>query len=453
MWNQKWGASAYIRGFRTDGYFIVPEASRGLIDTKAGTDFVASNVRLDYLTTRDRMFLRGDVLAERRENGTVIQTNSTGLGQMAASWARQLDNDNIWVSAYHTRENFHARFSAPQAGRNTENLTTTQESPSEASGFAGLWRHNGSGWNAVAGGDFTHVDGFSRDNLWPPAVGRRFGEGSRNSTGGYGQWNGSYRTVQLFLGSRLDYLGNGRGFYSPNGGFTVGRGIWRLRGSMYRSFRSPTLNELFRAFRVGNALTLANANLKPERLFGAEVGVDLIGETRRLTVTAFRNSLADVVTNVTLTTTPALITRQRQNLGGAISYGFEANMRQNWGSHWQGTLAYLYVDSQFDFGLRIPQIPRHQGSAQVTWTGGRAMISGGLRVFSSQFENDLNTLVLGGYATVQLAAKYQLVKSLYATAEVDNLTDRQYLIGLPGIQQIGGPQLFRVGLRWDGPVR
>ena len=296
------------------------------------------------------------------------------------------------------------------------------------------------------------MDGYSRDNLWT-APGFRFGEGRRNSTGGYGQFNATYKTVQIFLGSRADYIGNGRAFYSPSGGFTFGRGIWRARGSLYRSFRAPTLNELFRAFRVGNALTVSNSQLKPERLFGAEAGFDLIWETRRLTVTAFRNSLADVITNVTLTTTPSLITRQRQNFGGAVSYGFEASLRQTWGPHWQGVASYLYVDSQFDFGLRIPQIPRHQGSAQLTWTHDRAMITAGVRAFSSQFENDLNTLVLGGYATVQLAAKYRVAKSLYATAEVDNLTDRQYLIGLPGIPQIGGPQLFRVGLRWDGPWR
>jgi outer membrane receptor protein involved in Fe transport len=259
----------------------------------------------------------------------------------------------------------------------------------------------------------------------------------------------------------VDYLGNGRGFYSPNGGFTFGRGIWRARGSLYRSFRSPTLNELFRAFRVGNVLTIANPDLKPERLFGAEVGFDLTGETRRLSVTAYRNSLSDVVTNVTVSQVPALTTRQRQNLGSSESWGAEVNLRENWGSHWQGMLAYLYVDSQFDFGLRVPQIPRHQASAQLTWTGGRAMISGGMRAFARQFENDLNTISLGGYATVQLAARYQIRQSLYATAEVDNLIDRQYRVGfavLPtattaGIPQVAGPQLFRIGLRWDGPLK
>jgi outer membrane cobalamin receptor len=467
LWRQRWGASAYLRAFRTDGYFIVPGSVRGgsagardcddprlTVDTCAGTDFVASNVRLDYLGPTDRVFLRADVLAERRDNGTQLVGNSTGLGTLAASWARQMNNDNVWVSGYHTRESYHAGFSSITNQRRTETIVFTQAAPSEASGTAGLWRHNASAWNTVVGGDFTHVEGTSTDYLRPS--GTRVGGGSRNSTGGFGQWNGTIRRVNLFLGSRVDYLGNGRAFYSPNGGFTFGRGIWRVRGSLYRSFRAPTLNELYRVFRVGTTQTNANPELKPEKLFGSEVGLDLIGETRRLNLTLFRNSIGDIITNFTLGTVGGVLIRQRRNVANAETYGVEASLRENWGSHWQGTLSYLFVDSQFDNGLQVPQVAKHQGSAQLAWVGERAMVAAGVRAYSSQFENDINTLVLGGYATLQLAAKYRLVRSLYATAEVDNAADRQYITGLPSgpaVPAIGSPRLVRVGLRWDGPVR
>lgn len=38
----------------------------------------------------------------------------------------------------------------------------------------------------------------------------------------------------------------------------------------YSGFRVPTLNELYRPFRVGNDVTEANPRLRPERLLGAE---------------------------------------------------------------------------------------------------------------------------------------------------------------------------------------
>jgi outer membrane cobalamin receptor len=406
--------------------------------------------------SRDRVFLRADILGEQRENGTQLQTNSTGLGTIALSWARQLTNDNVWVSSYHTRESFHSTFSAPQAGRNSELQTTAQESPSEASGLAGLWRHNASSWNAVFGSDFTHVEGFSRDWLYTSGVrngNQRFGAGSRNSAGGYAQWNGKYKMANLYLGSRFDSLGNGRAFYSPSGGITVGRGIWRARASMYRSFRSPTLNELYRIFRVGNTVTNANDQLKPEKLFGAEVGFDLIGERRRFSLTGYRNSMADVVTNVTVGFANGAIQRQRQNVGGVTSLGLEANLRENWGTHWQGQISYLFVDSEFNTGVLVPQIARHQGSAQLSWVNSKMFISGGVRAYSAQFEDDINTLRMGGYATVQLAAKYMLRPSLALTAEVDNALDRTYTAGLPNglaVPVTGAPQLYRFGIRWDG---
>ena len=49
--------------------------------------------------------------------------------------------------------------------------------------------------------------------------------------------------------------------------------VW---GSFGTGFRAPTLNELYRQFRVGTVLTLANDQLGPERLKSGELGVSLL---------------------------------------------------------------------------------------------------------------------------------------------------------------------------------
>ena len=46
-----------------------------------------------------------------------------------------------------------------------------------------------------------------------------------------------------------------------------------IRASAYESFRVPTLNEQYRVFRVRNDVTVANESLRPEQLYGGELGV------------------------------------------------------------------------------------------------------------------------------------------------------------------------------------
>lgn len=450
LW-KSFAASANVRAFRMDGYYIVPAANRGPVDQLAGVNFVAGTLRLDWLGLRDKLFARLDTLAEERRNGTALTPNSTGLGSLATSWAHDTSRDGVLISAYHTRENYHAWFSAIGAGRRTETLSFMQHAPSDETGVAGLWRHNSGPWSSIVGGDFARAAGSSSDYLIP--AGLRFGEGVRWNRGFYGQWSGSAGPAKLFLGGRQDFLGNGQSFFSPNGGVTAGKGLFRVRASAYRSFRRPTLNELFRTFRAGNTVTNANPDLLPEKLWAVETGFDVVGETRRFSLTLFRNGLDDVITNVTLSTTPTLTTRQRQNAASARTYGIEANLRQNFGPHWQGEMSYLFADSRYVTGLRIPQVAKQQGSAMLTWLHGRTFVSGAVRAYSLQFEDDLNTLPLAGYSTMQFSARQYLTASLSARFEMENALDHQFLTGRTPAPQIGAPRLFRVGLRWDGPVR
>src|SRR5262249_9729928 len=44
-----------------------------------------------------------------------------------------------------------------------------------------------------------------------------------------------------------------------------------IRGSVTRAFRAPTLNELYRSFRVGNVNTRENPDLGPERATSGEI--------------------------------------------------------------------------------------------------------------------------------------------------------------------------------------
>ena len=89
-----------------------------------------------------------------------------------------------------------------------------------------------------------------------------------------------------------------------------------LYAAGYRSFRAPTLNELYRAFRVGNVQTLANAYLRAERYSGGEAGVRTTMMNNRVSIHGgmFGGIVTNPVENITLSSTPNLIVRMRERM-------------------------------------------------------------------------------------------------------------------------------------------
>ncbi len=445
----RFGVSLDGRAYTTDGYFIVPENIRGPIDRKAGIDFFTSSVRLDYLGAASRLLFKTSILAEDRRNGTGLQNNSTGLGTISLHYQGQHDRDTFSVLGFHTQEDFHSAFSAISADRKTETLSYRQTVPSNGNGGAGFWNHHAKEWDLLGGADFFRAEGTSTDSLFP--TGKRIGGGTQLQHGVFAQADATWKSVKLFGGLRHQFTGQDSTFLSPSGGFVAGRGRLRARGSVYRSFRAPTLNELFRVFRTGNVQTNANPLLKPETLFGAEAGFDLVGEASRVRVTFYRNSIDDLVSNITLSTTPALITRQRANAASALGRGVELNAMQRWGS-WSGELGYLFVDSRYGTGPRVPQVARHQGSGQLMFHKHDTLVTLGMRSFSYAFDDDLNTprFRLPGFAVMQLMLRQRITPHLTAIAGLDNLLDRQFYTQFSPNANTGPPRLWRIGLRWEG---
>jgi outer membrane cobalamin receptor len=445
-----WGRvaiSGFVRAFTSDGYFIVPANIRGSADRQANVRFVTGDVRLDHYTSIGDFFFKTSILAEERQNGTAITHNSTGLGTVSLRYAREFTSDSFSLLGFHTRDGFHATFDSVTNNRNTDKLTYSQTVPSEAVGGAALWQHHEKKWNVMAGADVDRVEGTSTDHLVPSGL--RVGGGTQLQHGVYGQADATLGPVKFFAGLRHSFAGQDSRFLSPNGGFVVGKKSLRARGSVYRSFRAPTLNELYREFRAGNTDTLANPALLPEKMWGAEAGVDWIGENGTFRATAYRNSLDGLITNVTLSSTSTAIVRQRANAAAAVSRGVEAEFTERL-RNFTGELKYLYVESRYVTGFRVAQIPKHQGTAQLTYMRGGTFASLGLRSYTYQFDDDLNVFRLPGYASAQFVIRQHLARALSAEVTLENALNRQFYTAFTPTPNIGAPRLWRVGLRWDG---
>jgi outer membrane cobalamin receptor len=450
---EHWGVSMHSRDLTTAGYYITPEPFRGSVDDRANVRFTTGDLFLDYLGAADRFSLHFDALAEERHNGTILTHNSTGLGTLGANYSHSWANDEVSFLAFHTQEQFHSTYSSVGANRDSEKLASRQTVPTEDVGGALYWQHHarnqGITWNTIAGADVDDTHAISYDYSYSTQKLTPAG-GTLLEHGIFGQADLSLGRVRFFAGIRHQFTGqHGETFVSPNGGIAIGAGQVRFRAAGYKSFRAPTLNELYRNFRVGNVLTLANAALVPEGLVGVEAGLDWTHTGTQLSLTLFRDDLENLIDNATVGITPALILRQRSNFPGGLSRGIETNVLHRW-IHWSAQAGYLFADARLTTGQRIPQVPKQQGTAQLAYSAKSTLISLSVRAFGLQFDDDLNQFKLPGYAALQFAAEQHLTRSLSAVAAIENLLDRTYLVALTPFPNTGEPRLWRVGLRWSG---
>lgn len=241
-----------------------------------------------------------------------------------------------------------------------------------------------------------------------------------------------------------------------------------LRSAAYATFRPPTLNELYRPFRVGADVTEANAALSPERLYGVEIGAGREGRSLDWAVTAFANRLEEPVTNVTVGVGPGTfgaagfiaaggVLRMRQNAGRIDALGVEAELKRRWGERLQVRAALGYTVAEVDgvsaapqlTGLRPAQAPRLTVTAGADWRATRRLrLSADLRGETQRFEDDLNTRRLAPALTVNARAAYQLARGVEVSAAVDNLTDAAVQTGrtADGIASYDAPRTLRLAL-------
>lgn len=439
----EWSGSIAADVLTTGGYTLVRE-QRGRVDVDADSDHTA----IDGTLRRDRIFLRGSYYGEQRNNGTPLQVNETAIRHVTfgGEWR------GITLRAFGSDQDYYQTFSAVAEDRNSERLTVEQRVPSRGYGGTAQWtRPFASRHVIVAGAEVRHASGTSEELRFTNA-------GTFEVNAGGTQRSGAVYLEDLFaITPDVSLTAGVRGDWTDSGAVTEGQWnprvslLWRatdalaLAASAYTAFRSPTLNELHRGFRVGNINTLPNPELTSEQLTGVELGARL----RFARVTLFWMSVTDAIANVTLSATPTLITRQRQNLGRTRSLGAELDGEWRFARDWRASASWLYVDStvrEGDLrGNRVPQVPRHQATAQLSWRN----LGAQLRWSASQFDDDLNRLPLDSYLVADLFASHPLRRGLAVTLAIENVFDEAIEASATPVITYGQPRALRVGLRYE----
>lgn len=486
----------YSRG---DGFVPVVESQRGAADRAAPYEQGGLGVRLRFDAgdnSRIEASLRG--FSDRRDRGTDFSESRVDGIDASLRFLHQPGAGVQWLAlAYVQLREFDTGFASVAADRDSVVPALHQRVPATGLGTRVELRPAiGSAFPLRLGVDWRRTVGRTQeDYLFTGLVpGRhRIAGGSSDTVGAFAEWTSGEADEGLLwtASARVDrwWLGAGYRFetniagpvitdahYAARQGWEAsGRaglrwtaGPLAIRAAMYRGWRLPTLNELYRPFRVGADATAANELLRPERLWGGEVGAELTSGEAHVGITLFRNRLENAIANVTLGTGPGNFPgvgfvaagatySQRQNLDAIDSKGVEFSADAPLGPL---TLraSYAFTGARVDAsgvaavldGLRPAQVAKHSGSISLSNRGDGPL--GGfatLRYVGKQNEDDLGLQPLDDALTLDAGLSWRLSDAVSLEARGENLFDALVpaAISSAGIVERATPRTLWVGAR------
>ena len=484
---------------RGDGFIPIVEGRRGPADIPARYETYGGTFRIAAPLAGSEFQFAARYFHDERSRGFAFGDNRTRgfdgsvrlLGRGRLPWEALL---------YVQDRDFRSSFASLDANRTTASQVLDQFSV-PATGIGGRFEIRptlpGDAAELRLGADFRRTEGETNERFFFVA-----GEPTRlRSAGGETLTLGGFADATVRLAPELTATGSARldrwsisdGFFAQRnigGGnasgiaypdrdgwqFTGRAGLaWQPRNELtvrtagYTGWRLPTLNELFRPFRVGDDVTGANAALAPEELAGIEAGVDYTPATfLNLSGTVFYNRLSDAIANVTLGQGPGVFPdvgfvpgayRQRRNLDAIESAGFELDALARF-AEWSFRLSYAFTDAEVDAsgpaapldGLRPAQTPRHSASATLGWSrefGPDAALT--LRYIGSRFEDDLNQLRLDDALVVGARAVIPVYSLVSLELRAENIFDARIEAANQGngLIERAMPQTFWAGLRFS----
>ena len=477
-------SGAYARG---DGFVPTVAASRGPVDRPAPYEQASGALRtVVTITPSTEVQANVSAFTDSRERGTAFTANRS----QGADASVRLVGRGRWgwsALAYLQTRTFASSFASVNAARTTVSQSLDQYN-TPATGLGARIEVQppvGEGVDLRLGADIRDVSGKTQElftfvNARPTR--RREAGGSTRTDGLFADGSVALGELTLTGAARIDWWRIDGGYLSErpiaggaaltdsrfaprDGSEFTGRigAAWQpaaavtLRAAGYRGWRLPTLNELYRPFRVGNDTTAPNATLSPERLTGVEGGVTLTPFAgASLAVTVFRNRLDDAIANVTLASTPTSTSRVRRNLDAIRSTGVEVDARYTLGaidalaswSHVNARVTASAAAVALD-GLRPAQTPRDAVSGTLGWRQGGAALSATVRHVARQFDDDQNSRSLAPATTLDGYAALPLTSSLSIEARAENVLDERVEAGISGASVVerAAPRTLWVGVR------
>lgn len=489
----------------TDGYILTREDQRGAIDVPSSEDHVALRGKVEVDASESvRLLAQGGYFDQDKINATLLRPNSTEAGFGHVGVRLGIDDRSRWAwNLYVQSQTYTNAVASEDATRDTEEPSLSQfDVPSSGVGTNLQWSGAGLGAHDVtAGVDFLRTTGEAfEDFLYVDGAFQ-----NRRHTGGDQILAGVFAQDRIAIGERWEVQGGLRlDVWRSYGGFrristiddgelsvdssfadrtavqlseNVGARLRMsdrvsLRGSAYTGFRVPTLNELYKPFRAaGGIVTEANADLDPERMIGAEIGVDYqLGVRWLARLTGFWARVSDAIFDATIQVVdqgqvvapcgfvPAGgACRQRSNVGTVRTIGTEAHVEYRPGGTWLVGASYDVTPSEIVEAANRPEIegnrsvrtPTHQGTLRLGYLDASTLEAVVTATYNgTRYEDDENEAQIDDSLLFDLRLRRRLTPRLEAFASVRNLFDTAAEVGheIGGLVRVDAPRTFSAGL-------
>jgi vitamin B12 transporter len=487
----------YSRG---DGFIPTISSQRGAVDGPTGYESYGLGAR--FVTHTDEV---GRVEAtirafdDSRSRGLPFTGNRNSGVDASIRVLPEIAGMSSMLLAYAQLREFSSEFGSVSADRQTASPTLDQfDVPS--SGFGARFEIRpieGGFYNnreLRLGLDWRRTSGKTLENsnfvAGAPTRNRDAG-GLTETIGGYAEWSADIDRFNVAISGRADHwsIRDGRRLETNIGGTVrsddrfADRSGWEWTGraaaswwvvdpikiklAVYRGWRLPTLNELYRPFRLGADATAANEALRPETMQGGQVKFESNVDDAEIGLTFFYSRLDNAIANVTLGQGSGVFPgvgfvaaggtyRQRQNLDAIVSKGVELDASLDLSSDLKVRVGYAFVDAKVRGsgvaaalnGLRPAQVLKHSGNVSLSYSGGS--FSGAItgRYLASQFEDDANSRVLDDAVTAELLLGYALTEKLKLELRGENLFDARVeaAVSSAGIVERANPRTLWIGL-------
>lgn len=476
-----WRGSLGLFQQRQDGFYVLSSDELGPIDRRLSRQHEGAELRLHFdLRDHLRLETRLSAFDEIRSNGTALTGNTTGAQDASV----HLKAESWNALLYYQNRRFTSRFSAAAAARVTERLALDQfDVPGK--GLGGSWTSNDDwrDFSLVSGVDFRLLEGET--NEVAGSFRRRRAGGEQGLYGAFLRAIHDSDLGRLSASLRLDHwrLSNGvRRETRPSNGSLLrndrlpDRSGWEPTGSLIwqqdlqedlewtlaasRSFRLPTINELYRPFRVRSDITEANPSLEPEIFETLETSLSHQGENWSASLAFFHHWIHDAITNVPQDEPASTggLQRQRNNVRQARVAGTSLDLTWQPSPRWQLLARALWTRSRFTEsrvqprlkGNRFPQNSDFHSHLSARWQAHESFSTSFSASYrSSAFEDELGLSSLPAYWDLSAQAAWQIDEEISLQLHLENLLDEEIITGRGGgLNTLGQPRAFWLTTQW-----